>query len=70
MDFSFPPDVEGLRARLLEFMDSHVYPAEPVSREQLASSADPYASPPVMGPLGQLTSSVQVSLNCGLAARV
>jgi acyl-CoA dehydrogenase len=37
-----------LRERLLAFMDSHVYPAEPTYREQLEASGDPFFHPPVM----------------------
>lgn len=33
MDFAFDQQTEDLRARLLEFMDSHVYPAEPAFAE-------------------------------------
>jgi acyl-CoA dehydrogenase len=37
-----------LRDRLLEFMDSHVYPAEPIYREQMAAAGDPHAHPHVV----------------------
>ncbi len=37
-----------LRDRLHEFMDSHVYPAEPVYREQMAASGDPHFHPPIV----------------------
>ncbi len=37
-----------LRDRLLVFMDSHVYPAEPVYREQMAASGDPHFHPPIV----------------------
>ncbi|UDY34424.1 acyl-CoA dehydrogenase family protein [Dermatobacter hominis] len=37
-----------LRDRLLEFMDTHVYPAEPVYREQMAAAGDPHAHPPIV----------------------
>src|SRR4029450_4491099 len=33
---------------LLEFMDSHVYPAERVWQDQVEESGDPYFHPPVM----------------------
>jgi acyl-CoA dehydrogenase len=33
MDFEFDAKTIELRDRLLEFMDSHVYPAEPVFAE-------------------------------------
>lgn len=48
MDFAFSPRTEELRERLLEFMDTHVYPAEAVYREQVAASGDPHYHPPVM----------------------
>ncbi|HVT71346.1 MAG TPA: acyl-CoA dehydrogenase family protein [Trebonia sp.] len=35
MDFEFDARTKELRAELLDFMDSHIYPAEPVFREQL-----------------------------------
>lgn len=43
MDFTFDAKTEELRARLLEFMDQRIYPAEPVFDEQLATLADPWA---------------------------
>jgi acyl-CoA dehydrogenase len=48
MDFAFTPRVEELRQRLLDFMDSHVYPAESVYRQQVEESGDPHFHPPVM----------------------
>jgi acyl-CoA dehydrogenase len=48
MDFALSPLAEDLRARLLDFMDSHVYPAEAVYEDQLRSGSDPHAHPPVM----------------------
>jgi acyl-CoA dehydrogenase len=51
MDFSHQPKVEQLRAELLDFMDSHVYPAEPVYREQIERAGGPYAYPPIMDEL-------------------
>jgi acyl-CoA dehydrogenase len=48
MDFAFAPRVEDLRKRLLEFMGSHVFPAEAVHREQVLASGDPHFHPPVM----------------------
>jgi acyl-CoA dehydrogenase len=48
MDFSFSPKVELLRRQLLEFMEGHVYPAEPVYEQQLAESGDPHSHPPVI----------------------
>jgi acyl-CoA dehydrogenase len=51
LDFSFSPKVQELQGTLLEFMDEHVYPAEPVWREQVAQADDPHAYPPVMDAL-------------------
>ncbi|MEV4597787.1 acyl-CoA dehydrogenase family protein [Amycolatopsis sp. NPDC049253] len=48
MDFAFDARTEELRGQLLEFMDSHVYPAEPVFEEQLAEREDPWSSVPVV----------------------
>ncbi|MDQ7803038.1 acyl-CoA dehydrogenase family protein [Amycolatopsis sp. A133] len=48
MDFAFDEKTEELRGQLLEFMDSHVYPAEPVFERQLAERDDPWAIPPVV----------------------
>ena len=41
MDFAFDARTEELRASLLDFMDSHVYPAEPVFHEQLGQLGRP-----------------------------
>ncbi|WP_158890804.1 acyl-CoA dehydrogenase family protein [Amycolatopsis anabasis] len=53
MDFSFDAKSEELRAVLLEFMDSHVHPAEPVFAEQLAALENRWAwdSTPVLAEL-------------------
>ncbi|HWB87691.1 MAG TPA: acyl-CoA dehydrogenase family protein [Acidimicrobiia bacterium] len=48
MDFSYSDRVEELRGRLLEFMDSHVYPAEPVYRQQMEVAGDPHHHPAVI----------------------
>jgi acyl-CoA dehydrogenase len=48
MDFGFSPKVEELRARLLDFMDNRVYPAESVYAEQMGAAASPYSQPPVI----------------------
>ena len=48
MDFAFSPKVEELRGRLLDFMDSHVYPAEQVYAEQVAAAGSPYFHPPII----------------------
>jgi acyl-CoA dehydrogenase len=53
MDFLFDAKTEELQAGLLEFMDSHVYPAEPVFHEQLGQLEDRWAwdSAPVLAEL-------------------
>ena len=48
MDFAFDALTEDLIGRLTEFMDTCVYPAEPVFAEQVAAAADPWAAPPVI----------------------
>lgn len=48
MDFSFSEKVEDYRGRLLEFMDSHVYPAESVYRQQMEEADDPHHHPAVL----------------------
>ena len=50
MDFAFDTRTEELRARLLTFLDEHVYPAEPVfdeQREQAEGEAR-WSAPPVV----------------------
>jgi acyl-CoA dehydrogenase len=53
MDFGLDAKTEELRAELLDFMDSHVYPAEAVLPDQLAALDDCWAwdSVPVVGDL-------------------
>ena len=48
MDFELSSQASELRERLVDFMDSHVYPAEAVYEEQLHASGDPHFHPPVM----------------------
>lgn len=48
MDFTFDTRTEELRARLLAFMDEHVYPAEEVVEEQRAKLGSPWETPPVV----------------------
>jgi acyl-CoA dehydrogenase len=48
MDFALSPTAQDLQARLLDFMDSHVYPAEQVYRTQMLESADPHFHPPII----------------------
>src|SRR5690606_14730727 len=51
MDFGVDSTTEELSGRLLEFMDSHVYPAEPVFHDQLAARTDPWTVPPIVDEL-------------------
>ncbi|MFF4602238.1 acyl-CoA dehydrogenase family protein [Streptomyces sp. NPDC001339] len=51
MDFAFDARTEELRARLLAFMDEHVYPAERTAREQRAGLASPWDTPAVVAEL-------------------
>ncbi|MFF5567461.1 acyl-CoA dehydrogenase family protein [Streptomyces sp. NPDC012623] len=51
MDFAFDARTEELRARLLAFMDEHVYPAEAVAQEQRSRLADPWDTPAVVAEL-------------------
>ncbi|MFF9067620.1 acyl-CoA dehydrogenase family protein [Streptomyces sp. NPDC014891] len=48
MDFAYDARTEDLRARLLAFMDEHVYPAEAVAEEQRARLASPWDTPQVV----------------------
>jgi acyl-CoA dehydrogenase len=48
MDFAYSSKVEDLRGRLNDFMDSHVYPAEPVYQEQMETAGDPHHHPQVI----------------------
>ncbi|MEU1019520.1 acyl-CoA dehydrogenase family protein [Streptomyces sp. NPDC005898] len=48
MDFAFDARTEELRAKLLAFMDEHVYPAEAVAEEQRAALASPWDTPAVV----------------------
>jgi acyl-CoA dehydrogenase len=48
VDFELSDKTKELQETLLEFMDSHVYPAEPVWREQVRESGDRYFHPPIM----------------------
>ncbi|WP_298179171.1 acyl-CoA dehydrogenase family protein [Saccharomonospora sp.] len=48
MDFAYDATTERYREKLLEFMDEHVYPAEPVLAEQTRTAADPWAPPPII----------------------
>ncbi|HEX6300159.1 MAG TPA: acyl-CoA dehydrogenase family protein [Acidimicrobiia bacterium] len=48
MDFSYSDRVEDYRGRLLQFMDSHIYPAEPIYRRQMEESGDPHHHPAIL----------------------
>ncbi|WGH90108.1 acyl-CoA dehydrogenase family protein [Auritidibacter ignavus] len=48
MDFSFSDRCQDYRQRLLDFMDEHVYPAEPVFEQQMHESGDDNFHPPIM----------------------
>ncbi|MEU1806399.1 acyl-CoA dehydrogenase family protein [Streptomyces sp. NPDC019937] len=51
MDFAFDARTEELRAKLLTFMDEHVYPAEAVVGEQRARLGSPWETPAVVAEL-------------------
>jgi acyl-CoA dehydrogenase len=54
MDFAYDDRTQELRERLGTFMDSHVFPAEPVFAGQVAAAAeagDPWRRPPVLAEL-------------------
>lgn len=46
--FEVSERAEKYRADLLDFMDSHVYPAEPVYAVQMREAGDPHFQPPVL----------------------
>jgi acyl-CoA dehydrogenase len=48
MDFTFDSKTEELRKTLLDFMDEHIYPAEPVFEEQLAERDNEWTTPPIV----------------------
>ncbi|MFZ0013305.1 MAG: acyl-CoA dehydrogenase family protein [Acidimicrobiia bacterium] len=48
MDFAFSATVEEYRRRLLEFMEAHIYPAEPVYEQQMAESGNPHHHPAIL----------------------
>ncbi len=53
MDFAYDPATEALREQLLSFMDSHIYPAEPVFADQVGQAAaeGSWEAPPVVAEL-------------------
>jgi acyl-CoA dehydrogenase len=48
VNFAFDATTIRLSDTLLDFMDSHVYPAESVFARQIADSDNPWAVPPIM----------------------
>jgi acyl-CoA dehydrogenase len=48
MDFELSPKAQDLKSRLEDFMESHVYPAEQVYRDQMTEAGDPHHHPPVI----------------------
>ncbi|MBX6373042.1 MAG: acyl-CoA dehydrogenase family protein [Acetobacteraceae bacterium] len=48
MDFAYSEKVEALRARLLAFMDEHIYPNEPVYHAQQAAMTDRWQPVPIV----------------------
>lgn len=48
MDLGPSPRSQELQVRLLEFMDSHIYPNEAVHEDQIRASGDPHFHPPIM----------------------
>ncbi|EID52458.1 acyl-CoA dehydrogenase family protein [Saccharomonospora xinjiangensis] len=48
MDFAYDAVTEDHRRRLLAFLDEHVYPAEAVLAEQVATAGDPWDTLPVV----------------------
>src|SRR3954452_24812741 len=51
MDFAHDTTTTDYQERLLEFMDGHVHPAEPVYAAQAAERTDPWSTPPVIAEL-------------------
>ena len=48
MDFGFDDRTQELHDALTDFLDEHIYPAEPVYAAQVAAATDPWTRPPVM----------------------
>jgi acyl-CoA dehydrogenase len=48
MDFELSETAQDLQARLLDFVQHHVRPAEQVYRDQMARAGDPHFHPPVI----------------------
>lgn len=51
MDFAFSAPVQELRERLLDFMDSHIYPSEALYDEQCAAMAGSWDRPAIIDEL-------------------
>ncbi|MFI2349907.1 acyl-CoA dehydrogenase family protein [Streptomyces sp. NPDC019443] len=51
MDFAFDARTEELRAKLLAFMDEHIYPAEAIEHGQRAKLASPWDTPAIFDEL-------------------
>jgi acyl-CoA dehydrogenase len=51
MDFALSPTAEEYGSRLLDFMDRHVFPAEPRYAAEMAAAAGPHHLPPVLDEL-------------------
>ncbi|MGW5381165.1 acyl-CoA dehydrogenase family protein [Nocardia sp. NPDC003963] len=48
MDFSYSARTQGLLDELEQFMNDHVYPAEPIYDEQIAAADNPHEQPQIM----------------------
>ena len=48
MDFALSPRALEYQEKLLEFMDTHIYPAEPIYAAQMAESGDANFHPPIL----------------------
>ncbi|WP_280474866.1 acyl-CoA dehydrogenase family protein [Nocardia farcinica] len=46
--FELSERTQQYRANLLDFMDSHIYPAEPIYDRQMRESGDPHFQPPIL----------------------
>jgi acyl-CoA dehydrogenase len=51
VEFAFDPRTEELRAQLLDFMQTHVYPAEAIFDEQCGALENPWERPPIIDDL-------------------
>ena len=58
MDFAYSGRVEEFRGRLLDFMESDVFPAESVYADQMTESGDPHFHPPVVEELKKTARSL------------